>query len=265
MKIRSMQTCIMSSLPRCIFRCSVFRYVTLVSFFSLFFFQTLLFNCNSFTLVANKYLLTYLLTTKIATTTVAHLVSTLWIFLLCQEIFHQHQSTVSMHLSSFTMPAVAHTSGPLWQDFCCRATKLIVCVTHLRNSMADTLIWLHKTRTMSSKCLLIPSVRWSLFCMDLSMPKLIKLAKISGAMHEANHAYPIWSTWWLHRLATDAPFIGCVINWPSTFTFHLDLLNCLQEFRLSYFRLLAICLLLVYFVSAAVWHCFGFKTHEMPI
>ena len=61
MKIRSMQTCIMSSLPRCIFRCSVFRYVTLVSFFSLFF-QTLLFNCNSFTLVANKYLLTYLLT-----------------------------------------------------------------------------------------------------------------------------------------------------------------------------------------------------------
>ena len=60
MKIRSMQTCIMSSLPQCIFRCSVFRYVTLVSFF-LFFFQTLLFNCNSFTLVANKYLLTYLL------------------------------------------------------------------------------------------------------------------------------------------------------------------------------------------------------------
>ena len=55
MKIRSMQTCIMSSLPRCIFRCSVFRYVTLDNFF-----QTLLFNCNSFTLVANKYLLTYL-------------------------------------------------------------------------------------------------------------------------------------------------------------------------------------------------------------
>ena len=61
MKIRSMQTCIMSSLPRCIFRCSVFRYVTLVSFFFSFFFQTLLFNCNSFTLVANKYLLAYLL------------------------------------------------------------------------------------------------------------------------------------------------------------------------------------------------------------
>ena len=56
MKIRSMQTCIMSSLPRCIFGCSVFKYVTLVSFF----FQTSLFNCNSFTLVANKYFLTYL-------------------------------------------------------------------------------------------------------------------------------------------------------------------------------------------------------------
>ena len=56
MKIRSMQTCIMSSLPRCIFRCSVFRYVTLDNFF-----QTLLFNCIFFfILVANKYLLTYL-------------------------------------------------------------------------------------------------------------------------------------------------------------------------------------------------------------
>ena len=62
MKIRSMQTCIMSSLPHCIFRCSVFRYVTLVSFF---FVQTLLFNCNSFTLVANKYLLTYLVSLRI--------------------------------------------------------------------------------------------------------------------------------------------------------------------------------------------------------
>ena len=36
MKIRSMQTCIMSSLPRCIFRCSVFRYVNLDNFFSNF-------------------------------------------------------------------------------------------------------------------------------------------------------------------------------------------------------------------------------------
>ena len=56
MKIRSMQTCIMSSLPRCIFRCSVFRYVTLDNFFKLCYLIVI-----SFTLVANKYLLTYLL------------------------------------------------------------------------------------------------------------------------------------------------------------------------------------------------------------
>ena len=55
MKIRPIQTCIMSSLPCYIFRCSVFRYVILVSFFL----NNLLFNCNSFILVANKYLLTY--------------------------------------------------------------------------------------------------------------------------------------------------------------------------------------------------------------
>ena len=57
MKIRSMQTCIMSSLPRCIFRCSVFRYVTLDNFFKLCYLIVI-----SFTLMANKYLLTYLLT-----------------------------------------------------------------------------------------------------------------------------------------------------------------------------------------------------------
>ena len=57
MKIRSIQTCIMSSLPGCIFRCSVFRYVISVRFF----FKNLLLDCNSFILVANKYLLTYLL------------------------------------------------------------------------------------------------------------------------------------------------------------------------------------------------------------
>ena len=55
MKIRSMQTCIMSSLRRCVFRCSVFRYVTLDNFFKLCYLIVI-----SFTLVANKYLLTYL-------------------------------------------------------------------------------------------------------------------------------------------------------------------------------------------------------------
>ena len=44
------------------------------------------------------------------------------------------------------------------------------------------------------------------------MVELIKLAKMAGVMHEADHAYSIQSTWWLHRLATDVPFIACVIN-----------------------------------------------------
>ena len=43
-------------------------------------------------------------------------------------------------------------------SFCHRVTKLIVCPTHLRNSMPDTLIWLDNTRKMSAKCLLILSV-----------------------------------------------------------------------------------------------------------
>ena len=58
-----MQTCIMSSLPRCIFRCSVFRYVTLVSFFLFFLFKL----CYLIVTLLlwwriNTYLLTYLLT-----------------------------------------------------------------------------------------------------------------------------------------------------------------------------------------------------------
>ena len=87
-------------------------------------------------------------------------------FPLCQSIFHQHRPTVSVHLSSFAMPVVAqtfvtfyHATGPLWQDFCCWVTKVIVCPMHLRNSMADALIYLDNTRKMSAKCLLILSVR----------------------------------------------------------------------------------------------------------
>ena len=57
------------------------------------------------------------------------------------------------------------------------------------------------------------------------MAKLIKLAKMAGVMHEADHAYSIQSTWWLHRLATDVPFIACVINLPCTFNRHLDMLS----------------------------------------
>ena len=60
----------------------------------------------------------------------------------------------------------------------------------------------------------------------------------------------------MHRLATDVPFIACVINLPCTFTYYLDLSNFILEYGLSCFRVLTICLLLVYFVSAAVCHCF---------
>ena len=53
------------------------------------------------------------------------------------------------------------------------------------------------------------------------MVKLIKLAKMAGVMHEADHVYSIRSTWWLHRLATDVPFIACVINLPCNFFYPL--------------------------------------------
>ena len=55
------------------------------------------------------------------------------------------------------------------------------------------------------------------------MVKLIKLAKMMGVMHEADHAYSIRSTWLrssidqLIRLATDVPFIAYVINLPCMF------------------------------------------------
>ena len=90
------------------------------------------------------------------------------------------------------------------------------------------------------------------------MAKLIKLAKIGGGgvMPEANHAYFIQGTWLLHRLATDVPLIACVISSHCTFIYYLDMLVFILESGLSYFRVLTICLLLVYFVSAAGCHCF---------
>ena len=60
--------------------------------------------------------------------------------------------------------------------------------------------------------------------MDLQMTKLIKLPKIVGVMHEADHAYSIQSTWRLPRLATDVPFLACVIDLPCTFTHYLELI-----------------------------------------
>ena len=61
--------------------------------------------------------------------------------------------------------------------------------------------------------------------MNLPMAKLIKLAKMAGVMHEADQAYSIRCTWGLHRLATDVPFIACVINLPCIFAHYLELSN----------------------------------------
>ena len=87
-----------------------------------------------------------------------------------------------------------HATGPWYQDFCHRVTKLIVCPTHLRNFMADTLIWLDITRKMSLTCLLIVPVKMFYFSRSVKA-ELIKLAKMAGVMHEADHAYSIQSTW----------------------------------------------------------------------
>ena len=99
------------------------------------------------------------------------------------------------------------------------------------------------------------SVKSIFIFMDLPMTELIKLAKIKGVMHEADHAYSIRSTCtlWSHWLATDVAFIGPVINSPSSFTYYLDLSNFNLESGLLYFRVFTICLL---FVSAAGCHCF---------
>ena len=96
--------------------------------------------------------------------------------------------------------------------------------------------------------------------MDLAMAKLIKLANVAGVMHEADHAYSIQSTWWLHRLATDVPFIACVINlpWLLPITWNCRMFGFILWSELSYVRVLTICLLLVYFAIAAGCHCFDF-------
>ena len=57
------------------------------------------------------------------------------------------------------------------------------------------------------------------------MAKLIKSAKMAGVMHDADHTYSIQSTKRLHQLATDVPFMACVINLPCTFTHYLELSN----------------------------------------
>ena len=50
-------------------------------------------------------------------------------------------------------------------------------------------------RKTSAKYLLIVSVEMIFIFMDLLMAELIKLAKMAGVRHEADHACPIQSTW----------------------------------------------------------------------
>ena len=103
-------------------------------------------------------------------TNVMRLVSTLWTFPLCQAIFHQHQPTVSMHLSSFSMPVVIqiivtfyHVTGPWWKDFCHRVTKLIICPTHLRILwQTHWSSWTIQENCLSNVCWLY-QLKWSLF------------------------------------------------------------------------------------------------------
>ena len=51
------------------------------------------------------------------------------------------------------------------------------------------------TRKMSAKCSLSLSVKMIFIFMDLLIAELIKLAKMAGVMHEAEHAYSIQSSW----------------------------------------------------------------------
>ena len=122
--------------------------------------------------------------------------------------------------------------------------------------MADTLIYLGNTRKMSLKYL--PIVLVKMIFSGFVRAELIKLAGMAGVMHEADHAYSIWSTWLLHRLATDVPSIACVINCQSIFVYSLDLSIFLLESGLSYFLFLSVRFQLVYFVSAAGYHCFDY-------
>ena len=69
-------------------------------------------------------------------------------------------------------------------------------------------------------------------------------------------------TWWLHWLTTNAPLIACVINSPSAFLCYLNLSIFILESGLSYFKVLTICFLLVYFVNVAGCHFFYFNEFD---
>ena len=92
----------------------------------------------------------------------------------------------------------------------------------LKNGLFHPILHLRSTSFLGEL-----SLQSDLHFLGFVMAGLIKLAKIVGVMHEADHAYSIRSTWSLHRLATDVPFIACVINSLSIFAYDLDLSNFL--------------------------------------
>ena len=74
-------------------------------------------------------------------------------------------------------------------------------VNHLSNtfkkfySRHTDLVRQYRKEKLSAKCLLILSVEVIFILMDLTMARLIKLAKTAVVIHEADHAYSIRSTW----------------------------------------------------------------------
>ena len=61
--------------------------------------------------------------------------------------------------------------------------------------------------------------------MDLPIGKLIKLAKMAGVMHEADHTLQYLEHLVIGSISYDVPFIACVINLPCIFTYYLELSN----------------------------------------
>ena len=51
-----------------------------------------------------------------------------------------------------------------------------------------------------------------IYVLEIFNTKLMKSAKMADDMHEADYTYSIWSTWWLHALPNDVPFVAFVIG-----------------------------------------------------
>ena len=149
--------------------------------------------------------------------------------------------------SSFTMPVVVqiimtfyHATGPWWQDFYHRVTQLIVCPTHLINSMADTLIQLDSTRKCLSNVLRIVPVKMIDFFQICQ--SWIDKVRWDGRCHAWGRSRLLYLV--ITSISCDVPSTACVINWQSIFVNNLDLSNFLLESGLPYF---------VFHLSVSCW------------